>query len=82
VRWYEVIDPATSEWSKLKLDSVRFLPMNSEDAFGFVDPKDVLCSCHIMPNFAKGKQHADGVSISCCAKDTDDYCQYYVGQCA
>jgi hypothetical protein len=50
--------------------------MNSKDAFGFVDPKDV-----IMPNFAKGKQHVDGVSISCCAKDANDYHQYYVGQC-
>lgn len=82
VRWYEVIDPATSGWSKLKLDSVRFPLMNSEDAFGFVDPKDVLRGCHIMPNFAKGKRHADGAGISRCAKDAHDYFQYYVGRCA
>jgi hypothetical protein len=56
--------------------------MNSEDAFDFVDPKDVLRGCHIMPNFAKGKRHVDGVSISRCAKDADDYHQYYVGRCA
>jgi hypothetical protein len=54
--------------------------MNGEDAFGFVDPKDVLRGCHIMPNFAKGKRHPDGVGISCCAKDNKDYNRYYVGR--
>jgi hypothetical protein len=82
VRWYEVINPATSGWSKSKLDSIQFPLMNSEDAFGFVDPKDVLRGCHIMPNFAKGKRHVDGVGISCCAKDADNDCQYYVGRYA
>jgi hypothetical protein len=80
VRWYEVVDPASSGWHSSKLDSVRFLPMNEDDAFGFVDPKDVLRGCHIMPNFAKGKRHADGIGISRCAKDGKDYNRYYVGR--
>jgi len=80
VRWYEVVDPATSGWNNSKLDSIRFPLMNSEDAFGFVDLKDVLRSCHIMPNFAKGNRHADRVGISRCAQDAKDYCQYYVGR--
>jgi hypothetical protein len=55
VRWYKVVDSDTAGWSSLRLDSVRFPPINGEDAFGFVDLKDVLCTCHIVPNFAKGK---------------------------
>ena len=80
VRWYEIIDPVSSGWNKSMLDSVRFPPMNGSDAFGFVDPKDVIRACHILPNFAKGKRHADGVGISRCAKDAKDYHQYYVGR--
>jgi hypothetical protein len=80
VRWYEVMDPVSSGWHSSNLDSVRFLPMNGDDAFGFVDPQDVLRGCHIMPNFAKGKRHADGVGISRCAKDAKDYNRYYVGR--
>jgi hypothetical protein len=54
--------------------------MNEEDAFGFVDPKDVLRTCHIIPNFAKGKRHDDGVGVSRCAKDAGDYYRYYIGR--
>jgi hypothetical protein len=80
VRWYEIIDPASSGWNKSKLDSVRFLPLNGENTFGFVDPKDVLRGCHLMPNFAAGKRHADEIGISRCAKDGKDYKSYYVGR--
>ena len=80
VRWYELVDPESSGWRSSRLDSVCFPPMSGDGAFGFIDPKDVLCGCHIIPNFAKGKRQADGVGISCCAKDGRDYNQYYVGR--
>jgi len=80
VRWYEVMDPVSSGWHSSNLDSVRFLPLNGDGAFGFVDPQDVLRGCHIMPNFAEGKRHAAGVGISLCAKDGRDYNCYYVGR--
>jgi hypothetical protein len=54
--------------------------MNGEDAFSFVDPKDVLRTGHVMPNFVKGKRHAGRVGVSRCAKDAGDYCQYYIGR--
>jgi len=79
VQWYKVVDPKSSGWDNLRLDSVRFLPMNREDAFGFVDPNDVLRGCHIMPIFAEGKRQVNGIGISCCAKDGKDYERYYVG---
>jgi hypothetical protein len=67
-------------WKALKLDSIHFPPMNGPDAFGFVDPKDVLRGCHVLPAFAKGKRQANGVGISRCAKDGKDYKYYYVGR--
>ena len=55
VRWFEVVNSGSSGWSNSKLDSIRFPPMNENRSFGFVDPKDVLRGCHILPAFAKGK---------------------------
>jgi hypothetical protein len=55
VRWFEVVNPGSSGWRTSKLDLVRFPPMNDNHSFGFVDPKDVLRGCHILPAFAKGK---------------------------
>jgi hypothetical protein len=80
VRWFEVVDSASSGWASSTLDSVRFPPMHGTHSFGFVDPKDVLRGCHILPAFAKGKRHTNGVGISRCAKDGKDYKLYYVGR--
>jgi hypothetical protein len=80
VRWFEVVDPASSGWASSTMDSVRFPPMHGTHSFGFVDPKDVLRGCHILPSFAKGKRHPDGVGISRRAKDGKDYKLYYVGR--
>lgn len=80
VRWFELVDPASSGWRNSMLDSVYFPPMHKSDSFGFVDPKDVLRGCHIIPAFANGKQHENGVGISRCAKDGQDYKLYYVGR--
>ncbi len=81
VRRFEVVDPASSGWSKSRLDLVRFPPMHKIGSFGFVDPRDVLRGCHILPAFAKGRRQPDGVGVSCCAKDGKDYDLYYVGRC-
>lgn len=80
VQWFEVTNPGSSGWSHSTLDSVHFPPMHGDNSFGFVDPKDVLRACHILPAFAKGKRQANGVGISRCAKDSKDYKSYYVGR--
>lgn len=80
VQWYKVVNPVSSGWTSLALDMISFPPMNRDDSFVFVDPKDVLHRCHILPAFAKGKQHANGVGISRSAKDGKDYKMYYVGR--
>ncbi|KAF9230895.1 hypothetical protein BU15DRAFT_56758 [Melanogaster broomeanus] len=76
VRWFELVAPT----SQMALDCIRFVPMVDEDAFGFVDPNDVLRSCHLIPRFAEGKLHSDGVAVSRTAQDADDWKYYYVNR--
>ena len=80
VRWFEVLQDHFSAWEQHALDMVRFLPMTDEDAFGFVNPADVLRSCHIIPSFADGQLHPDRIAKSRCAGDSDDWKQYYINQ--
>ncbi|OBZ80056.1 hypothetical protein A0H81_00427 [Grifola frondosa] len=47
VRWYEVLDGSSSQ-----LPSLRFPSMCDAYSFGFVNPSDVLRSCHVIPDFA------------------------------
>jgi len=82
VRWIEHNGSRSSGWESRKLDSVSFPPMATEGAFGFVDPKDVLRGCHIIPAFAKGKARLDNISLSRHVKDAEDWYCYYVNRYA
>ena len=80
VRWYQVDDSSTS-WTSGTLDRVNFPPMMNEDAFGFIDPTDVIRSSHIVPAFSQGKVHLDGIGMSHSAKDSNDWKRYYIMRC-
>ena len=54
--------------------------MDNKDAFDFVDPANVLRGCHIIPSFADGRLHADGVAMSRWANDSDDWKWYYINR--
>jgi hypothetical protein len=59
-----------------KLHQLSFSPMCGDDTFGFLDPADILQSCHIIPVFAKGRRHpndrhSEGQSV--CAGDSKDW---------
>ena len=79
VRWLELVN-APAAWDTYLLDKVRFVPMNRPDAFGFVDPGDVLRSCHLVPAFTSGKVHTDGVVFSRIARDSQDWKHYHVNR--
>lgn len=80
VRWFRPIHTISAGWHTRKLDRVQFLPIAEDGAFGFVDPSDIIRSCHIIPRFAKGKLHSDGKGLSLCARDSTDWTEYYVGR--
>lgn len=81
VRWFEYDSNRPVEWTDSKLDPIRFLPMANERAFGFVDPKDVLRGCHLLPAFARGKARMDGVGLSRLAQDAKEWSGYRVNRC-
>ena len=79
VRWFHHLGPI--KWEDCKLDSVAFLPMADEEAFGFLDPKDVLRASHVLPAFSRGRLNTDTIPMSICARDSHDWKRYYVNRC-
>ena len=80
VRWFRHTEDKSlaQTWRDCRLDMVHFPPVGDVDVFGFVDPRDVLRGCHIVPAFARGMVHTDGWGISSCAADVKDFRRYYV----
>jgi hypothetical protein len=81
VRWFQYVGSHSVTWKDCRLDCVKFPPVASNDAFGFIDPRDVLRGCHVMQRFAKGKVHPDGKGLSRCATDSNDWRYYYINRC-
>ncbi|KAH7923645.1 hypothetical protein BV22DRAFT_1015047 [Leucogyrophana mollusca] len=80
VRWYEEVEGVTFSWDTSGLNTLRFIPMAEDAAFGFVDPADVLRGCHLVPAFTHGKLHPDGVAMSYYARDAHDWKFYLVNR--
>jgi hypothetical protein len=81
VRWYQRTETRDAmSWTTYHLDQLSFPPMANQDAFGFVDPADVLRSCHVIPRFAKGKRYSDNIGLSKCTRDSGDWKFYYLGR--
>ena len=82
VRWYDLLEPSAyrGKISPYQLDHLTFPPVTDEGAFGFLNPADVLRSCHIIPAFALGRKFEGGEGLSCIAKDSKDWKSYYVSR--
>lgn len=78
VRWFQNVDGI--QWDNQRLQRIVFPPTASEDAFGFLDPADILRACHILPLFSLGRVHLDGVGLSKLANDAQDWRMYYVNR--
>ncbi|EGO23151.1 hypothetical protein SERLADRAFT_371382 [Serpula lacrymans var. lacrymans S7.9] len=74
--WYELCGPLDRETDSgwYKLNMLCFVPMAEDDAFGFVNPANVLRSCHLVPAFHEGKLHPNGIRMSKFAQDAQDWC--------
>ncbi|RDB26818.1 hypothetical protein Hypma_005389 [Hypsizygus marmoreus] len=83
VRWYETADvPVQQGWANRSLDQLKFMSLDDENAFGFIDPRDVLRACHIVPRFCLGRKHDDayGKGISKAAQEYQDWNAYFVNR--
>jgi len=80
VRWYKIMESHRTGWGKRRLDRLEFPPIDEADSFGFIDPSDIMRSCHIIPAFASGIRHIDGRGLSFCAGDSSDWVSYYVNR--
>ena len=68
---------AMGSWVSNKLDRLWFPPMSLDDAFGFLDPTDVMRAAHIILSFRAGKHHSSLSLLSVCTKDKEDWRSYY-----
>jgi len=76
VRWYQ--NSSAFRWDSFKLEQVQFPPMADEDAFGFIDPRDVVRACHLVPRISIGQVHSDGIGLSKLARDYRDWRSYFI----
>ncbi|KAG6376632.1 hypothetical protein JVT61DRAFT_1616 [Boletus reticuloceps] len=54
--------------------------MSMEDAYGFVDPVDMLRGCHLIPAFAKGWMRPANTVLFPLSKDSDHWKYYYINK--
>ena len=54
VRWFGRELGYASGWDTRRLHRLGFIPHDQPDAFGFLDPADVIRGIHLIPAFAHG----------------------------
>ncbi|KAG6905272.1 hypothetical protein DXG01_003767 [Tephrocybe rancida] len=87
VRWFEMVDghdiPVSQAWSRsspLGMTQLKFPPTTRREAFGFLDPNDILRACHIVPRFQSEQRGSDVGSLSGLAQDGKDWQVYYLNR--
>ena len=65
-----------------RLPKIAFVEESDYDAFGFLDPGQVIRGAHLIPAFASGRGVSSlrhGKSLGCPNEELDDWEEYYVG---
>lgn len=82
VRWFKVDETHRAGWKAKRLHQVKFIPSLEDDAFGFLNPEDVIRGVHLIPGFHHGHRlhsFSDPTSVW----DHEDECDwqtYYINQ--
>jgi hypothetical protein len=82
VRWLAPLADHQSGMACARLPKVAFVDESDRDAFGFLDPAQVIRSSHLIPAFASGRGTSslrEGKSFARQCGDTNDWEAYYVG---
>jgi hypothetical protein len=78
VRWFGIDNDEIGGWRTKKLHQIGFV--EGDEAFGFVDPADIIRGVHLIPRFSLGRtKEVLGPSFARSAVETDeDWVRYYV----
>lgn len=84
VRWLASLVPSDyqSGIQSARLPKVAFVEESDHDAFGFLDPGQVIRGVHLIPAFASGRGVSSlrlGKSLGRPKDELDDWEEYYVG---
>src|ERR1700678_66037 len=80
VRWFGVDNDEIGGWRTKKLHQIGFVEGDSDQAFGFVDPADIIRGVHLIPRFSLGrtKELLDPSFARSAAENDEDWVRYYV----
>jgi len=81
VRWFGLDVTKKTGWKAKKLHQIGFLDSTNSDAFGFLDPADVVRAIHLIPRFSLGRTgDLLGPSIArSLVEKNEDWERYYIG---
>jgi hypothetical protein len=82
VRWLAPLQHHQSGLNHARLPKVAFVDESDPDAFGFLDPGQVIRGAHLIPAFASGRGTGSlryGKSLARPEEELDDWEEHYVG---
>ncbi|KAL1724716.1 hypothetical protein EV714DRAFT_222555, partial [Schizophyllum commune] len=84
VRWFAMDKSYRHGFRAKRLPRVHFLPAEDADAFGFIDPKDIIRAVHAIPAFAHGRtaMHLPGQTMARPHGESDDWKYHYISMFA
>ncbi|KAI0645610.1 hypothetical protein C8Q79DRAFT_965394 [Trametes meyenii] len=84
VRWFGRDVDWEAGWANRRLEQVGFVPDTDPDAFGFIDPEDIIRGCHLIPAFAEGrtKELLGRSRLARPQGESEDWERYYVNRFA
>jgi hypothetical protein len=82
VRWLAALQGHKCDMKHTRLPKIAFVEESDSDAFGFLDPGQVIRGTHLIPAFASGRGVSSlryGKSLARPEGQLDDWEEYYVG---
>jgi hypothetical protein len=82
VRWMAPVIGHQSGINRARLPKVAFVEESDRDAFGFLDPGQVIRGVHLIPAFASGRGTSSlrhGKSFGRPCSELDDWEAFYIG---
>jgi hypothetical protein len=81
VRWYERDRSHEAGWVRRRLHRLKFVNIEMDNPFGFVDPNEIVRAAHLIPAFAFGRTNeylGRFESVARLGSDEDDWRFMYV----